>query len=231
MSQAIFAEGAFSCHGITTPEPMNWRKLWPAWQQFYQLKNICRDVRERVYDLAWLDLRQHGAQCIAVGAIHNAPHLHLRGGTIYQACRESVCIVSLALWRILMEVEAYHVLGTSTAQELRVHKCSIGIDFTWLPLDAARPNIGPTFFPLLLFHNPLHLLYHHNLVTCINQLFGVVVFGHLREAYMRFPLTHPLQVANSLSDEGIVIEDLIEFANFEQGNLVKMCAFQFPVLQ
>mmetsp|Transcript_88703 Transcript_88703/g.231542 ORF Transcript_88703/g.231542 Transcript_88703/m.231542 type:complete len:767 (+) Transcript_88703:772-3072(+) len=229
--EAVFAEGAPRSHRIASTELQQRRQLWSARQTLDHAEHIGWDVGHRVHHLCRLTLREQGAQGVAVQSVLEGAHLNLRSGTIYQARGELEAVGIRTCSRSLVEVQAQHVLGARAAEQLGVHQRAVRVDFASVALDASGPSIFLVGFPLLLLHHPLDLLDDDNLVASIDDLSGICVLGHLREADMRLLLPHPLEVADALGDEGVVVEELIELTHLEEGDLVEVVCLELPVLQ
>ena len=45
-----------------------------------------------------------------------------------------------------------------------------------------------------------------------------------------FGASHPVEVENFLTDNGVVIEDFVELAQFKEENLIKVVLFDVPIL-
>mmetsp|Transcript_96716 Transcript_96716/g.282737 ORF Transcript_96716/g.282737 Transcript_96716/m.282737 type:complete len:1045 (-) Transcript_96716:58-3192(-) len=203
-------------------------ELRPAGQPPEDGQDLRRHVCHRVHHFARLHLCQERAQGVAVWGVDDPSHVDLRGGSIHKARREGQRCAGAAA-DLLFEVKECHIPCARTAQQLWVNQRALGEDLAEVALHAGGAG-GLGDDALLLFGHALHLLHHHDLVPSVHQHLCIGVLRHLWEPHVRLLLTHPFQPTLALRDERIVVEELVELTNLEEGNLVKVRCFQLPEL-
>jgi hypothetical protein len=108
---------------------------------------------------------------------------------------------------------------------------ALGDDITNLTFDALL--FLALLLHLSLFHllGCLGLLDHGHLETMVDKDYQVFVESFFRETYVQlFGTSHPVEIEDLLTDDGIVKENFVEFAEFEEKYLVKVVLLDLPKL-
>jgi hypothetical protein len=108
---------------------------------------------------------------------------------------------------------------------------ALGDDITNLTFDALL--FLALLLQLSLFHllGCLGLLDHCHLEPMVNKDYQVFVECFFREPNVQlFGTSHPVEVEDLLTDDGIVIENFVKLAEFEEKYLVKVVLLDLPKL-
>ena len=153
--------------------------------------------------------------------------LDLRSGAIDQTCGKVKTLLTVLA---SLKEEVSQESRARPSKQLWIHQGAISEHLTHVPLHAGG-TLLLLRFPLVRFHDTLYLFNNHYFETSFDNPPRILVLCHLRKPNMwLLLLAHPLQVADSLRDEGIVIKNLVKLPDLEQSHFVKMLCLELPVL-